>query len=253
MEFVIIDIIIILMLVMGGIIGFKNGFIKEGTKFIGMFLIVVISFILKDKLMVAMYENLPFFNFFGVIKGLSALNILLYQLISFLFIFGIFVFVLNVVLVVTGLVQWLVKMTVFLNFPSRVLGAVVGVLEFYVYLFIILYVLNIPVLNLSLVENSKLGTFILEDTFVLSELVDDTVDAYSDVWKIIANKENRSNKEINTLVLVTLLDNELITVDSARKLVESNKITIEDSSVLDEYQNNSEDVFERLKERYYAN
>lgn len=245
MEFIVIDIIIILLLVMGGIIGFKNGAIKEGTKFLGMFLIIVISFILKDKLMVSLYENLPFFDFFGVIRGFSALNILLYQLISFLFIFGVLVFLLSVLLVITGLIQWLVKMTIFLNLPSRILGAVVGVLEFYVYLFIILYVLNMPVLNLGFVEESNLGAFILEDTPILSGLVDDTVSAYKDVWEIISNRGAMSNKEINTLVLFTMLDNKLITIDSAKKLVETNKIIIEDSSILEEY-NESESLFEKF-------
>ena len=80
----VIDIIIILFLVLGAIIGFKNGAIKEGTKFIGFFAIVIISFLLKDRLMIVLYENLPFFDFFGFIKGLDAINILFYQLISFL-------------------------------------------------------------------------------------------------------------------------------------------------------------------------
>ena len=61
-----VDVIIALFILMGCIIGFKNGAIKEGTKFIGLFVVIVISFILKDKLMVLLYENLPFFNFFGV-------------------------------------------------------------------------------------------------------------------------------------------------------------------------------------------
>ena len=62
----------------------------------------------------------------------------------------------------------------------------------------------------------------------------------------------KSNKEINTLVLATLLDNKLITIDSARELVESNKIIIEDNSLLDQYQDNGT-FYDELKERYYDN
>lgn len=245
MEVGLVDVFVVLFLIMGAIIGFKNGAIKEGTKFIGLFVIIIVSFILKDKLMVMFYENLPFFNFFGLIKGLDAVNILFYQLVSFLVIFTAFMFVLKVLIVITGFVEWLLKMTIFLSFPSKILGMVVGVVEFYVYLFLGLYILNMPVFNLTFVSESKFGGQILENTPILSSLVDDTVAVYSDVWEIIRNKDDNSNKRVNMLVLATLLDHDLISIDSARKLVEANKIIIEDNSILDEYEE-GESFFEKL-------
>jgi len=240
-----VDVIIVLMILMGAIVGFKNGAIKEGTKFIGLFVIIIISFILKDKLMVLMYENLPFFNFFGLIKGLDAINILLYQLISFLVIFAALMFVLRVLLVITGLIEWLLKMTVFLSIPSKFIGIFVGALEYYVYLFICLYILNMPIFGLTFVSESKFGTAMLENTPILSELVDDTVKVYTDVWSVIKNRGNLTNKQVNTFVLATLLDNKLITIDSARELVESNYIIIEDNSILDKY-DEDESFFEEI-------
>jgi len=240
-----VDVIIVLLVIMGAIVGFKHGVIKEGTQFIGLFAILVISFILKDRLMILLYENLPFYNFFGIIKCLDAINVLLYQIISFVVIFIALMFVLKVLIVVTGFVEWLLKMTVFLSLPSRLLGMVVGAVEYYVYLFLILYVLNLPVLNLNLISDSKFGGIILEKTPVLSGLVDDTVKVYGNIWGIIKNRNDRSNKEVNTLVLATLLDNHLITVDSAKKLVESGKIIIEDESILDLYEE-EESLFELL-------
>ena len=85
MSLGVVDLIILIFLVLGGIVGFKNGVIKEGTQFIGIMLVVIVSFLLKDRLMVFLYESLPFFDFFGFIKGISAINILFYQLVSFLF------------------------------------------------------------------------------------------------------------------------------------------------------------------------
>ena len=82
-----VDVFIVLFLALGGLIGFKSGAIKELTRFIGFFLVVLVAFYLKDRLMVFLYENLPFYNFFGIIRGLDSLNILLYQLISFVVIF----------------------------------------------------------------------------------------------------------------------------------------------------------------------
>ena len=196
----IVDVFIILFLALGGIVGFKSGAIKELTRFIGFFLVIIISFYLKDKLMVLMYENLPFFNFFGIIKGMDALNILLYQLISFLIIFTALMFILKVLIVITGLVEWLVKMTIFLSLPSKIIGLVIGVLEYYVYIFLILYILNMPILNLNFVNDSKFGNAILKNTPILSEMVDGTVKVYSDVWETIKNKDGEVIVKANTLL-----------------------------------------------------
>lgn len=234
----IVDAFIILFILLGGVVGYKNGAIKEGMQFIGILVIVIVSFLLKDKLMVVLYENLPFFDFFGFIKGISAINILFYQLVSFLIIFAALTFLLKVLIVITGFIEWMLKLTVFLKIPSKILGIFVGVLEFYVYTFLILYILNMPIFNLSYVAESKYGETILKNTPILSSMVDDTVKAYSDVWNILKEKDDKTNTEINTLVLATLLDNKLITIDSAKKLVESNKIIITDKSILDNYEDN---------------
>ncbi len=252
MTITVVDVFIVLFLIMGGIVGFKHGAVREATRFLGFFVVVLLAFYLKDKLMVVLYENLPFFNFFGVIRGMDALNILLYQLISFILIFMALYFLLRVIIVITGIVEWLVKMTIFLSLPSKIIGLFVGVIEYYVYIFIVLYILNVPVFHFSFVNESKFGNQILENTPILSSLVDDTVLVYQDVWEIIQNKENRSNREINTLVLASLLDHQLITVDSAKKLVSSNKIMIQDDFVLDEYNNSSNHLYDILKERYYG-
>ncbi len=249
MNLGIVDLIIIIFIFLGAIVGFKNGVIKETTKFLGLFIIIIISFVLKDRLMIALYENLPFFNFFGVIKGLDAINILFYQLISFLIIFIALMFLLKVLVVITGLVEVLVKMTVFLSLPSKILGAIVGAIEFYVYMFIVLYILNMPIFNLTYISKSTLGSKMLEETPILSNITNDTVSVYSDIWDIIRNREDKDNKEINTLVLASLLDHKLITIDSAKKLVETNKIIISDESILDNYKEDT-NFYDYIKEKY---
>lgn len=246
-----VDVFIVLFLALGGLIGFKSGAIKELTRFIGFFLVVLVAFYLKDRLMVFLYENLPFYNFFGIIRGLDSLNILLYQLISFVVIFLTLYFILRVLIVVTGLVEWLVKMTVFLSLPSKIIGLFIGVVEYYVYIFIILYILNVPLFHLTFINESKFGRMILENTPILSSMVDDTVKVYSDVFEVIQNKKGRSNREINTLVLVSLLDHKLISVDSAKKLVSSNKVVVDDQLDLDQYEENDH-FYDQLKERYYG-
>ena len=81
----VVDVIIIALLILGGVAGFKAGVIKKLTDFIGMFVVIILAFYLKNYISVIMYENLPFFNFFGLINGIDALNILLYEVFSILF------------------------------------------------------------------------------------------------------------------------------------------------------------------------
>lgn len=249
MQISLVDAFIAIFIILGGVVGFRNGAIKEGTKFLGTFIVLVISFLLKDNLMVMLYENLPFFNFFGIIRGLDAINILFYQLVSFIFVFTLLMFLLKVLLVITGLIEWLLKLTVFFSFPSKIIGIFVGAIEFYVYVFIVLYILNMPVFNLSYVSESRFGETILKNTPILSTMVDDTVNVYSDVWNIIKNRENKSNKEVNTLVLATLLDNKLVSVDSAKKLVDANKIIISDPNILNEYEDDG-NFYDKIKDKY---
>ena len=142
-------------------------------------------------------------------------------------------------------------MTVFLSLPSKILGMVVGFLEYYVYIFIILFVLSIPLFNLSIINESVFKDKILKDTPILSDMVSDTVDVYVDVFDIIKDKDNDVNTT-NTLVIATMLDNKLITIESVRELIGKNKIIINDDSFLDKYQSDG-DLYDKLKEVYYGN
>ena len=143
-------------------------------------------------------------------------------------------------------------MTIFLSIPSKILGIFVGALEYYTYIFIVLYILNMPFLNLGFINESKLGSSVLNNTPILSNNIKDTTLVYKDVWNILKNKKNKSDSEINTLVLATLLDNNLISIESAKDLVERNKIYIKDTSILEKYDEN-ESFYKKLKEEYKIN
>ena len=79
MNINLIDAIILLIILLGGVIGFKEGVIKKLTSVIGLIIVVILSFTLKNYLSVFFYENLPFFDLWGVFKGIQVLNILFYE------------------------------------------------------------------------------------------------------------------------------------------------------------------------------
>ena len=230
----VVDVIIIALLILGGVAGFKAGVIKKLTDFIGMFVVIILAFYLKNYISVIMYENLPFFNFFGLINGIDALNILLYEVIAFLVIFIALLFVLKVVLMLTGLVEKILKATVILSIPSKLLGIVVGVIEMYVYLFLILLIVSLPIFDSSFLKDSKMNNFILNNTPVLSGVSEEIVDIYGDVYNIIDNRKNKTNEQLNEEILKVLIDKKVVTKESAKKLVDKNKIHINDKSIVEQ-------------------
>lgn len=229
----VVDVIIIALLILGGVAGFKAGVIKKLTDFIGMFVVIILAFYLKNYISVIMYENLPFFNFFGLINGIDALNILLYEVIAFLVIFIALLFVLKVVLMLTGLVEKILKATVILSIPSKLLGIVVGVIEMYVYLFLILVIASLPIFDSSFLKDSKMNNFILNNTPVLSGVSEEIFDIYGDVYNIIDNRKNKTNEQLNEEILKVLIDKKVVTKESAKKLVDKNKIHINDKSIVE--------------------
>lgn len=227
------DIVILIALELGAVAGFKAGVIKKTADFLGTFIIVVLAFYLKNDLSVIMYENLPFFNFGGFIKGIEAINVLLYEVLAFIIVFIALLFILKVILMVTGLIEKILKATVILSIPSKLLGIVVGAIEMYVYVFIILVILTLPIFNVPYVKESKLASFMLNNTPILSGISEEMIDIYGNVYTIVTEKDNKTNEELNEEVLTFLIKKEVLSKESAKRLVEQNKIHINDKSILE--------------------
>lgn len=229
----VVDIIILIALVLGAIGGFKSGVIKKTADFVGIFIIIILSFYLKNYLSVIMYENLPFINFGGFIKGIEGINILFYEVLAFVIVYSLLYLVYKVVLMVTGLIEKILKATVILSIPSKLLGIIVGVIEMYVYVFLILVVITLPIMNIPYVRDSKMANFMLDKTPVLSSISEEMVSTYDGVYNIVKNKDSKSNEELNDEVIELLLDKKIITKESLNKLIDRNKIHISDKSILE--------------------
>ena len=79
----VVDIVILIFLAFGALIGFKRGFTRQLVSLVGIFVIIVVSFLFKNPVSVFLYNNLPFFNFGGIFKDITVLNILVYEVIAF--------------------------------------------------------------------------------------------------------------------------------------------------------------------------
>lgn len=235
MNLEIIDAIIILLILLGGIIGFKEGALKKLTSAVGLILVVIIAFILKNKLSVYFYENLPFIRLWGVFKGIDVLNIIFYEMVAFLVIASVLTLIYRVLLGITGLIEKVLKATVILSIPSKIIGFFIGLVEYYIWVYIILFVLTLPIINLREVYTSKTATFILNETPVLSKYTSKTLNIYNDIYTIVENRNDKTNEQINEETMDTMLKYKIITVESAEKLIKQNKVTVKDDSFISKY------------------
>lgn len=231
----IIDVVIVLILLMGAVIGFKTGAIKKTVSFVGTFAIIIIAFIFKNDLSVLFYENLPFLDFWGPFQGLQVLNIIFYEIVAFLLVFTLLSILLRMLIVITGFAELLLKATIFLAIPSKILGIFVGFLEYYVYVFIGLFVISLPAFNFVDLNKSQFANTILHETPILTGLADDTVEVYTEVYNIVDNRGQKTSETLNQEVLTFMLEKKAITYESAKSLLEQNKILVNNKDFIEKY------------------
>ena len=235
MNINLIDAIILLIILLGGVIGFKEGVIKKLTSVIGLIIVVILSFTLKNYLSVFFYENLPFFDLWGVFKGIQVLNILFYELLAFVIIASVLTIVYRLILGLTGIIEKVLKATVILSIPSKILGFFVGLIENYIWVYLFLFILTLPVINIKQIYDSKTAVFIMEKTPILSKYTDKTIDIYNDLYDIIDSNGEKTNEQVNEEAMHLMLKYEIITKESAKKLIDKNKVNVNDDSFLDKY------------------
>ncbi len=219
-----VDIIIILFLVLGFIIGFKHGFLREIVSLAGIILITVLSFILKNPISVFMYKNLPFFKFDFIIKGGTVINILVYEIIAFLIIFSILLIILKIILQVTSLFEKVLTMTIILSIPSKILGGIIGVFKHYILIFLVLFVISLPIFKIN-IGKTKIGYFILKETPILSESTKESVKVFNEFSELADKyKKKKNTDDFNQEALNLLIKYKAITKENAKELINNGKL-----------------------------
>ncbi len=221
----IIDIIILIFLGFGALLGFKRGFTKQLVSLIGIFAIIILSFLFKNVVSVFLYNNLPFLNFGGIFKDITVINILVYEIIAFFVIFVILSLIFKILLKVTSVFETILKMTIILGIPSKILGAILGVVQNLIYVFVVLYILSLPSVNINIIENSKIGNTIMEKTPILTNICNKTLTVFNEIGQLAKEYENTDNVgEFNQKALNIMIDSGVITKENAQKLIDKGKI-----------------------------
>ena len=224
----IVDAIIMLLILACGVAGFKRGVLKQTVSTVGFIIVVILAFYLKNPIAEFLSLHLPFFSFGGNLANTVSLNIILYQLISFILVILVLETVLGILIRITGVIEKILKFTVILGIPSKILGFVVGVVEGFIITFILLFFLRQPGFNLKIFDGSKLTNPILNSTPVLSQVAGDFVDTFNDLYEL-GNDYYEQKLDANTLDLKSIdvmLEHKIITYNYVIKLVDAKKIKI---------------------------
>jgi len=227
----VIDIAVIFIVLAFGIIGAQRGVFKQVVTTVGFILVVVLAYYLKNPLADFLSLNLPFFGFKA-----SSFNIMFYQAISFLIVVIVLLAILGVLIRVTGIIEKILKFTIILGLPSKILGFIAGIIEGFVLVFVALFFLQQPSLKIDVVNESKLSDKILSSTPILSNISSNMVKTINDIYELTQDSTNLATNELDLKSIDLMLEHKLITKDYLRKLIDAGKINIVGiDSVLNKY------------------
>lgn len=219
-----IDIIIIFVILLGTLLGVKRGFTKELVHSVGFIVCVIFAFLLKNPIASILYDKLPFFSFGGILKGVTALNILLYEVIAFLLTLLILTLVLSLLKIATSLFEKILNMTIILGIPSKILGGIVGMIEWTIISFIVLFVLSMPVFENKFVYESKIYDKMLSVVPHFSKQIDATLKVFDEFNELKEQySQNNNTNQFNLDSLDLFLKYHIIDVESADKLYKKGK------------------------------
>jgi colicin V production protein len=216
-----ISVAIILIIVSFGILGLKRGALKEAVIVFGNILVIAIAYFFKDMLASYLMNALPAYKINSVLGPLSSLTIIFYKLIAFLALMIVFHFLLRIIINLSGLLGKIMDATVILLLPNRIIGFILGILEGYVLMFIVLNVLMIPLSSNTTFMDSGVRKYIVEETPILKDSFGGLNTSLEEVMQLDKNDNENS---LNLKVIGILLKNKIITKDEVEELANNGKI-----------------------------
>ena len=222
----VVNIIVILILLFGIYDGYKKGFLEGTIKFVGTILALVISYLFKNPLSVFMYKHLPFFKIGGLFKGVSVINILIYELIAFLVLFIVLMVIIKIIFNITDIINKLISVVAFIGLPNKILGAVLGLLETIIIVYFLSCTFRVTMSFKGIEVDPTLADDIIEIP-ILKNTFGDAIDSLDEIGSLAKNYESINDKEeYNYESLKILLKYNVVTYDNAKYLVDNGKIKI---------------------------
>ena len=219
----IIDAVIIVLFMIGFLIGYRRGAIKQVVTLVGFFLVIILSYIFKDYVAHFCFKTFPFIDF-SLFGAVSVVNIIFYELISFLITLSVLSIALKLLIKISGIVESIFDITIILGFVSKIIGGVLGILEMYVITFILLFFFSQPFMKITGIEDSKLGETILSKTPILADKIEGYMIVIEDLYVM---KDKYTDKDFEYNSIEKFLKYKVIDVKSLKILVKREKIKVD--------------------------
>ena len=222
----VIDIGIVLLLIMFIIIGFKRGVIKEIVSLVGIILVFVLSWSLKNILGNFLCIIFPFFEFVGPLNGMSSLNVLVYQIIAFMIVFCLLLCLYTVSLKISRVVQKIVNMTIILWIPSKILGAIVSFIKGYLLIMIVFIMLVVPFGDFELFNDSIIMNYMLYETPVVSVYTHNFMDSVRKIYDLSSKLtyDSIDVNEANREAIEIMIESNITNKETINDLIDMGKI-----------------------------
>lgn len=215
----VVDIVIIVLAVLGGINGYRKGIVRTSIQLVGSAAIAILSYTFKDILADFLIDFMPFLQYKGAFLGLSSINIVVYQIVSFVVIYVLFYCLLNILLGASGLIDTLIKLTVVLKTPSKIMAGLLGILDGLVFAFLLAFVALHLGLSEKYVMESKMGIILLERTPFLSTVMAKSTLSLEEICNLVNYRdESVDDNTLNAEVLQTLIHYKIITSQKAMEI-----------------------------------
>lgn len=232
-----VDIGIILILISYLAMGSKKGAIKEAISFIGIIIVLIASFMLKNLAGHYLCLYFPFLEFKGTaLEGIPAFNIFMYQILAFLGVFGILLGFYAILVKGSELVQKLVNMTIILVPVSKVIGAIISGIKCWLILFVILVALSIPLGSKEQFQKSKLTNAIIYKTPIVSQFASSFTNSLKEVYEVVDSVENtksakkldKKKKEANLACIEIMLKYKFVNKETVQECRNAGKLPKQD-------------------------
>lgn len=222
---IVLNVIILFILLVGVWSGYKKGFLESSIRFIGTVLAIIGAYLFKNPISVFLYTHLPFFKFDGLFKGVSVLNVIIYEVIAFVLLFSLLMLVIKIVCKITGLVDRLLSFILLFGLPNKILGAIVGFIEYIIILYFLVFGLKVGTNFLGYELKPSLADDIAELP-ILKNTFGDSLNSLDEITSLARDYEDTQNKdEFNQKAIDILLKYNVITKENLQILIDNGKIT----------------------------
>lgn len=229
-----IDIIVILGIAFSGYIGMRKGFVKSLVSFFGIVIVFILAYFMKNPIADWLCLNLPFFNFTGSFKGATILNVIFYQILAFIIMFGLLMTLYHVIVKISGLVERMLKMSFILAVPTKIGGLIVGIFEGLIISLIAIIILSLPVLKFGWVEDSAIRNYLYNVSPVIGNITGSMNTSVDEILELKEKFNNQEDKEeFNLGSLDIMLKHSAMKVSLAEKLVNSDKLNIDHDKAME--------------------